>query len=101
MKQYLNSIHRAALAPTAALALWCGSPLSADQIVYDSARDWRQWELPLGAVDLSALGMIQPTRIERLTDAVRDLDDFEGGIRNAGSNLNLARFAIDGDPTTG
>ena len=41
MKQYLNSIHRAALAPTAALALWCRSPLSADQIVYDSARDWR------------------------------------------------------------
>ena len=32
---------------------------------------------------------------------MRDLDAFDGGIRNAGSNLNLARFAIDGDPATG
>ena len=75
--------------------------LNADQIRYDSARDWRQWELPLGAVDLSAFGTIQPTRIERRTDAVRDLGAFDGGIRKVGSNANLARFAIDGDPTTG
>ena len=101
MKQHLNSIRYTALAPTIALALWCGSTLSAEQLRYDSARDWRQWELPLGAVDLTALGVIQPTRIERLTDAVRDSDAFDGGIRNAGSNLNLARFAIDGDPATG
>ena len=80
MNLYLNSFRRAALVPTAALALWCGSALSADQIRYDSARDWRQWELPLGAVDLSVLGVIQPTRIERRTDAVRDLDAFAGGI---------------------
>ena len=101
MKQHLNSIRYTAFVSTAALALWCGSTLSAEQLRYDSARDWRQWELPLGAVDLTALGVIQPTRIERLTDAVRDLDAFDGGIRNAGSNLNLARFAIDGDPATG
>jgi len=54
-----------------------------------------------GRVDLTALGVIQPTKIERLTDAVRDLDIFAGGIRNAGSNLDLARFAIDGDPEIG
>ena len=101
MKQHLNSIRYTAFVSTAALALWCGSTLSAEQLRYDSARDWRQWELPLGAVDLTALGVIQPTRIERLTDAVRDLDAFDGGIRNAGSNLNMARFAIDGDPATG
>ena len=40
--------------------------------------------------------MIQPIRIEKGTDAVRDLDKFGGGIRNAGSNLNTARLAIDG-----
>ena len=69
---------------------------------YDSARDWRQWEnLPLGAVELTTRGVIQPIRIEKGTDAVRDLDKFGGGIRNAGSNLNTARLAIDGDPATG
>ena len=75
--------------------------VNAEQMRYNSARDWRQWELPLGAVDLSALGVIKPTRIERRTDAVRDLGAFDGGIRDAGSNLNIAHFAIDGDPTTG
>jgi len=85
----------------AILALTGAPQLDADQIRYDSARDWRQWELPLGAVDLTALGVIQPTEIGKRTDAVRDLDAFDGGIRNAGSNLNLARFAIDGNPSTG
>ena len=65
MKQHLNSICYTAFVWIAALALWCGSTLSAEQLRYDSARDWRQWELPLGAVDLTALGVIQPTRIER------------------------------------
>ena len=89
------------IALIASLTLAIASQLGADQIRYDSARDWRQWELPLGAVDLTTLGVIQPTRIERRTNAVRDLNDFAGGIRNAGSNLARARFAIDGDATTG
>ena len=87
----------------AALLVWGSSyPLTADQIRYDSARDWRQWEdLPLGAVELTPQGVIQPTRIEKGTDAVRDLAEFGGGIRNAGSNLSAARLAIDGNPATG
>ena len=87
----------------AALLVWGSSyPLTADQIRYDSARDWRQWEdLPLGAVELTPQGVIQPTQIEKGTDAVRDLADFGGGIRNAGSNLSTARLAIDGNPATG
>ena len=87
----------------AAFLVWGSSyPLTADQIRYDSARDWRQWEdLPLGAVELTPQGVIQPTRIEKGTDAVRDLAKFGGGIRNAGSNLNTARLAIDGNPATG
>ena len=84
------------------LVLGSSYPLAADQIRYDSARDWRQWEnLPLGAVELTPSGTIQPTRIEKGTDAVRDLADFGGGIRNAGSNLNTARLVIDGNPATG
>ena len=83
-------------------ALILGSyPLTADQLRYDSARDWRQWHLPLGAVELTPSGAIQLTKIEKGTDAVRDLDAFGGGIRNAGSNLNTARLAIDGNPATG
>ena len=84
------------------LVLGSSYPLAADQIRYDSARDWRQWEdLPLGAVELTPSGSIQLTRIEKGTDAVRDLAEFGGGIRNAGSNLNTARLAIDGNPATG
>ena len=90
------------MALAAVLVLGSSYPLAADQIRYDSAHDWRQWEdLPLGAMELTPSGMIQPTRIEKGTDAVRDLDDFGGGIRNAGSNLNTARLAIDGNPATG
>ena len=84
------------------LVLGSSYPLAADQIRYDSARDWQQWEdLPLGAVELTPSGSIQLTRIEKGTDAVRDLAEFGGGIRNAGSNLNTARLAIDGNPATG
>ncbi len=83
-------------------ALMLGSyPLAADQLRYDSARDWRQWHLPLGAVELTPSGAIQLTKIEKGTDAVRDLDAFGGGIRNAGSNLSTARLVIDGNPATG
>ena len=89
------------MALAAILALGSSYPLAAEQLRYDSARDWRQWNLPLGAVELTPLGTIQPTRIEKGTDAVRDLDEFGGGIRNAGSNLNAARLVIDGNPATG
>ena len=82
-------------------ALILGSyPLAADQLRYDSARDWRQWHLPLGAVELTPSGTIQLTKIEKGIDAVRDLDAFGGGIHNAGSNLNAARLVIDGNPAT-
>ena len=60
------------MALAAVLVLGSGYPLAADQIRYDSVRDWRQWEdLPLGAVELTPSGLIQPTRIEKGTDAVR------------------------------
>ena len=82
-------------------ALILGSyPLAADQLRYDSARDWRQWHLPLGAVELTPSGTIQLAKIEKGIDAVRNLDAFGGGIHNAGSNLNAARLVIDGNPAT-
>jgi hypothetical protein len=99
MNRHLAQNFRMALIATLAIV---GAPqLDADQLRYDSARDWRQWALPLGAVDLTPLGVIQPTEIRKLPDAVRNASAFDGGIRNAGSNFNTARFAIDGDPATG
>ena len=76
-------------------------PSKSQQVRYDSARDWRQWQLPLGAVDLLPEGTIAPTRIRKSPDAVRDLDRFGGGIRKAGSNLQQAQNIIDGDLSTG
>ena len=89
------------MALVAVLILGGSHRLAADSLSYDSERDWRQWNLPLGAVELTAEGVIQPTRIEKRTDAVRDLAAFNGGIRDAGSNRAAARFAIDGNPETG
>jgi hypothetical protein len=86
----------------AAVLILGSYPLAADQLRYDSARDWRQWgDLPLGTVKLTPSGEIQLTKIEKGTDAVRDLAEFGGGIRNAGSNLSTAHLAIDGNPATG
>lgn len=77
------------------------SSLAAQQLRYDSARDWQQWKLPLGAIDLLPEGTIFPTKIDKRTNAVADLAKFGGGIRNAGSNLATASRVIDGDATTG
>ncbi len=77
------------------------APLGAQQLRYDSARDWSQWTLPLGAVDLLPEGTVAPTRIRKSSNAVTDLTRFGGGIRNAGSNLSSAENIIDGDLTSG
>jgi len=75
--------------------------LSADQLRYDAVGDWRQWQLPLGAVELTPDGTISPVQIRRNINAVLNASAFDGGIRDAGSNPREAPLAIDGDPTTG
>ncbi len=72
----------------------------ADQIRIDSASDWRQWSLPLGAVELAG-DVVKTVELQRGTNAISDHADFGGGIRAAGSNLATARLAIDGDEATG
>ncbi len=94
-------MHWIRIASLALCSSLIGTALDAQQVRYDSARDWRQWELPLGAVDLLPEGTIAPARIRKSSDAVTDLGRFDGGIRNAGSNLASARNIIDGDPSTG
>ncbi len=94
-------MHWTRIASLALCSSLIGTSLEAQQVRYDSARDWRQWELPLGAVDLLPEGTIAPTRIRKNSDAVADLARFGGGVLNAGSNLASARSIIDGDPSTG
>ena len=85
---------------SALLVLLAGSA-SADQLRFDSVRDWRDWQVPVGAVHLAASGAIQPVRVQKGVNAVRDALAFGGGIRRAGSNPSQARALLDGNPTTG
>ena len=75
--------------------------LAADQLRFDTARDWRQWQLPLGAVELSADDTIAPVRISKGINAALNAADFGGGIRDVGSNRADSRLVMDGDLATG
>ena len=77
------------------------STIHAGQLRYDTARQWNQWQLPIGAITLEESGVISPRKLEKNTDAIADLDMFGGGIRNAGSNLREAKNVIDGNTLTG
>jgi len=94
---------RARIGYWSSLALGCCLTLSAgaDQIRFDTVPEWRQWQLPLGAVELTRDGTIRPVRIRRDINAVLNAADFGGGIRDAGSNPGQAPSVMDGDPTTG
>ena len=73
----------------------------ADEIRFDSVRDWAAWSLPHGIVEATPAGRLQPVAIRRNIDAVANLALFGGGIREAGSNASQAALVIDGDLTTG
>ncbi len=83
----------------AAAAILTG-PAIADQIRFDRPADWRQWSLPLGAVEFDG-DVIRTVELRRNTNAIANHLDFGGGIRAAGSNAASARAAIDGDTATG
>lgn len=73
----------------------------ADQLRFSSARQWSDWQLPLGAVEVGPNGSIQPVRVTKNTDAARDALQLGGGIRRAGSNPRDANALLDGNPATG
>ena len=73
----------------------------ADQLRYDSAAEWSEWQLPLGALDLTPGGQIEPIRIRKDIDAIANTADFGGGIRDAGSARASAALIMDGDASTG
>ena len=73
----------------------------ADEVRFDSAAEWREWDLPLGAVILTPRGVVQPLKMRKLTNAGLDAVIFGGGIRLAGSNVAQAPQVLDGDMQTG
>ncbi len=81
------------------LLLAAGS--GAEQLRFDTAREWRQWALPLGAVEVTRAGVIRPVPARKNINAVRNATQFGGGIVGAGSNLGDAAWVMDGDGTTG
>ena len=86
---------------TVLLFLFLVAAADADQLRFDSVRDWRDWQVPVGAVKIASTGAIQPVRVQKGVDAVRDATDFGGGIHRAGSNPRNARALLDGNPATG
>ena len=72
-----------------------------DQLRFDSAREWRQWQLPLDAVELTDEGIVRAATVGKNINAALNCGRFGGGIRSAGSNPETAALVLDGDPTTG
>ena len=86
---------------TVLLFLLLVATADADQLRFSSARQWSDWQLPLGAVEVAPNGSIQPMRVTKNTDAVRDALQLGGGIHRAGSNPSDATALLDGNPATG
>ena len=86
---------------SALLFLFLVAAADADQLRFSSARQWSDWQLPLGAVEIAATGSIQPVRVAKNTNAARDALQLGGGIHRAGSNPRDANALLDGNPATG
>jgi hypothetical protein len=72
----------------------------AEELRYASAADWRQWDLPLGAVEVTSAG-VRPVAVRKDINAGVDAVELGGGIRDVGSNPSTALQVIDGDRTSG
>ena len=72
-----------------------------DELRFATAAQWRQWELPLGAVELTREGIIRPVSVRRNNNAALDAVAFGGGISRVGSNALEAPGVLDGDGDTG
>ena len=80
---------------------WLSAAATATELRFDTAQEWRQWQMPQRAINLSPDGIIRPVRVNKNINAALNALDFGGGIRSASSNLDAAIRIIDGDPSTG
>ena len=72
-----------------------------NELRFATAAQWHQWELPLGAVELTRVGSIRPVAVRRNNNAALDAVAFGGGISRVGSNALEAPGVLDGDEDTG
>jgi len=99
-----------------AALLCCGTALAQegyrllpDQVLVNTADHWQAWEAPIGVRIVRSDGTVEPRFLRRDINAalnagqfryVSEGDTLTGGIRAAGSNLENAPLAIDGDMGT-
>ncbi|MBI2505526.1 MAG: hypothetical protein HYW07_20120 [Candidatus Latescibacteria bacterium] len=82
--------------------LGCGSGLAyGERLSFNTQDAWRNWALPVGAVEITAEGQVRPVLVRNHVNAALDAGAFGGGIRSAGSNPQDAPWIADGDPATG
>ena len=67
-----------------------GSLAFGERVSFNSRSAWQEWTHPVGSVELQATGRIQPVPVRKNIDAVRNAEDFGGGIRSVGSNARDA-----------
>ena len=73
--------------------------LGAEELRLGGPDGWSEWKLPGDAVDI-ADGVLKPAFVRQNTDAVQNVALFGGGIRGAGTALDLAARLIDGHAET-
>ena len=76
-------------------------PVDSEEIRFDTAGEWKTWNLPHGIITATPTGRLEPIVVRRDIDAVANLAAFGGGIHEAGSNARSAARIIDGDLSTG
>ena len=86
-----------------------GYRLLPDRVETNTQAQWSVWQAPIGTRVFAADGSVSPRFLRRDINAARNADAFTyvsegdtltGGIFSAGSNLERAPLAIDGDDTT-
>ena len=87
-----------------------GVELSAQNVYrVNSQAQWRQWQFPKGAIELTSDGSIKPVKFEQFTNVALDAGEFvhqlkqgdvRGGVWQVGSGTATASRIIDGSMET-
>lgn len=93
-----------------AMTAWLlSSRAAADEIRFESLRDWQQWTSPIGAIQLRQDGQVELGWYGTDTDPMDNMSLFSHPTRKSGevfggltahSNNRNARFVFDNDPDT-
>ena len=81
--------------------LLCPGAGSGEQLLFDTAAQWSQWQLSPGAVELTRQGVIRPRVVRKDINASLNALELGGGLRGVGSNSSQGLNLLDGDLTTG